>query len=569
MSHEQIHAAPVLASGSAPAKVTLKSRLIAGGIVGGVAIAATAFLFFSGKQPNDSAENEAGAAEPSVATEIHLNAEKIRFAEIEIARSARQSIRETRIVPGKLVYDAARYLEITAPVDCVVRDVLVEPGQMVTQGTRLVTLSSATIGKARDEYLQRQAEWRIARDEHRWSESIYENVEQLLGRFSAQTPLNQLEKELETRALGAYRERLVAAYSKLLLAERVISNSDELGQKGVLSKRLLEERRSNLEVAAATFKGACESARFEAMRDHAKAHAAEMQALRMLAISRDSLSVLLGPQGVIEMTDDEAQPEDEPSDNARTSDETPPPEKPTSEKPDVIEPVAPKPDAVETPAETLNAIEPPAQKPPSLQPGAESKNLSEFAVQAPFAGRIERRAVVRSARIEAGKPLFVLADTAKLWVEAEIHERDWAALEHATEGDISIRVPALGEQAFATRARYIGAEVSSASRSVPLVTEVDNADGRLKPGMFVWVDAPLGKVREACVVPAGAIMRHEGQAFVFVPLGGDRFRRVDVQTGLETREHIEIRSGLEPGQDVVSRGAFYLKSELLLEKEAD
>lgn len=545
MSHEQTR------STLPPAKPALKSRAIAGGIVGIAAIAIAVFVFQSGKKNGGDATTAAGAADSGESTEVHLNAEKLRFAEIELAKSVRQPIRETRVVPGKLTYDAARYLEITAPVECVVREVLVEPGQVVAQGTRLVTLSSAAIGKARDEYLQRQAEWRIARDEHRWSESIYENVEQLLGKLSVQTPLDQLEKPLETRALGDYRERLVAAYSKLLLAQRVISDSDELGQKGVLSKRLLEERRSNLEVAAATFKGACESARFEAMRDHSKAHAAEMQALRVLAISRDNLAVLLGPQGVLEATDAEAQPDAEPQPDAKSSEAA----ASDAGKPNTANP------------EPAAAAPLPPATPPSL--GESSKNLSEFAVQAPFAGRIERRVVVRSARIEAGKPLFVLADTAKLWVEAEIHERDWAALEHASEGEIAIRVPALGEQAFATRTRYIGAEVSSASRSVPLVTEVDNTDGRLKPGMFVWVEAPLGKVRDACVVPAGAIMRHEGQAFVFVPMGADRFRRVDVQTGLETREHIEIRSGLEPGQEVVSRGAFYLKSELLLEKEAD
>jgi multidrug efflux pump subunit AcrA (membrane-fusion protein) len=305
-----------------------------------------------------------------------------------------------------------------------------------------------------------------------------------------------------------------------------------------------------------------------------------MQALRMLAISRDSLSVLLGPQGVIEMTDAESQPEDAPAPvesapaaAAKPVSENPQPE--TQPPPAETPPAASTPAASDTPPATGTppaAGSPPAagrRSEPSSALSESSKNLSEFAVQAPFAGRVERRGAVRSARIEAGKPLFVLADTAKLLVEAEIHERDWAVLEHASEGEIAIRVPALGEQPFATRTRYVGAEVSSASRSVPLVTEVDNAEGRLKPGMFVWVEAPLGKVRDACLVPAGAIMRHEGQAFVFVPLGGDRYRRVDVQTGLETREHIEIRSGLEPGQEVVARGAFYLKSELLLEKEAD
>lgn len=174
-----------------------------------------------------------------------------------------------------------------------------------------------------------------------------------------------------------------------------------------------------------------------------------------------------------------------------------------------------------------------------------------------------------TARVAEGKSLITLADTTKLWVEAEIHERDWRALENVTEGDIVIRVPALGERSFLTKVRYVGAEVSAESKSVPLVTEVENSEGRLKPGMFVWVEAPLGPAHEACVVPAGAIMRHEGKAFVFVPLGENRFRRVDVEAGLETSGDIEIRRGLEPDQSVVDRGAFYLKSELLLDKEAD
>ena len=106
MSHEQTR--------STPAKPTLKSRAIAGGIVGIAAIAIAVFVFQSGKKNGGDATTEAGAAEPGESTEVHLNAEKLRFAEIELAKSVRQPIRETRVVPGKLTYDAARYLEITA-----------------------------------------------------------------------------------------------------------------------------------------------------------------------------------------------------------------------------------------------------------------------------------------------------------------------------------------------------------------------------------------------------------------------------------------------------------------------
>lgn len=519
---------------------TPKARTVVG-IAVALAISVAAFLtwraFGSGKGApgeNDAVASDASAGPP---LEVQLTEEKTRFAEIRIAKASRRRIRETRIVPGKLAYDAARYLEITAPVECVVREVLVEPGQTVEPGAKLVTLSSSQIGKARDEVLQREAEWELSRAENVWTEEIFNNVAQLLEKFSQHLPLEQVEKELETRALGGYRERLVAAYSKLLLAERVSSSSDELEQKGVVSKRLLEERRSNREVAAATFKGACESARFEAMRDRSKVRAAEMQAQRMLAISRDHLAALLGPQGTIE------EPKNPPA-AATAVRENGEPDANLDARPGAGDSAEPAMDRT-------------------------SISLSEFIVRAPFAGRIERRHVVVTARVAEGKSLITLADTTKLWVEAEIHERDWRALENVTEGDIVIRVPALGERSFLTKVRYVGAEVSAESKSVPLVTEVENSEGRLKPGMFVWVEAPLGPAHEACVVPAGAIMRHEGKAFVFVPLGENRFRRVDVEAGLETSGDIEIRRGLEPDQSVVDRGAFYLKSELLLDKEAD
>ena len=104
-------------------------------------------------------------------------------------------------------------------------------------------------------------------------------------------------------------------------------------------------------------------------------------------------------------------------------------------------------------------------------------------------------------------------------------------------------------------------------RSVALTAELSNADGRLKPGMFVWAIIPLEKSRDALVVPRGAITRHENQPFVFVPDSERKFRRVDVELGLETNDQIEITSGLAAGDTVVDRGAFYLKSELLLERE--
>jgi cobalt-zinc-cadmium efflux system membrane fusion protein len=70
-------------------------------------------------------------------------------------------------------------------------------------------------------------------------------------------------------------------------------------------------------------------------------------------------------------------------------------------------------------------------------------------------------------------------------------------------------------------------------------------------------------------VPAAAVMRHERRAFVFVPAGSDRYRRVDVEVGAEVGGSVEVKSGLTAGEQVVADGAFLLKSELLLEPDED
>jgi len=172
-------------------------------------------------------------------------------------------------------------------------------------------------------------------------------------------------------------------------------------------------------------------------------------------------------------------------------------------------------------------------------------------------------------RTTAGTPLFAIADTRELWVSAEIHERDWAALQTDPQQILICRVPALGEQDLPAEVRFIGASVADQTRSVPLVATIQNPEGLLRPGLSAWVDVPLASPQPRLVVPASAVIRHETVPFVFVPRGERTYERRDIEIGLETRDWVEVTSGLEVGEQVVEQGVFYLKSELLLEREAD
>ncbi|MFM8953106.1 MAG: efflux RND transporter periplasmic adaptor subunit [Planctomycetaceae bacterium] len=196
-------------------------------------------------------------------------------------------------------------------------------------------------------------------------------------------------------------------------------------------------------------------------------------------------------------------------------------------------------------------------------------SLSTLVLRSPIDGLVEDIFVARGERVEPGKRMFVVADTTTLWVRALVHERQWTAVEVADGQTVKVTVPGASVHETTATINHVGATVEAESRSVPLVAELDNDDAHYKPGMFVWVDLPQGELREAVAVPAEAVMRHDGKAFVFVPEPDGRFRRREVQTGIETDALIEITRGLTEGEEVVSRGAFLLKSRLLLEKEAE
>lgn len=192
---------------------------------------------------------------------------------------------------------------------------------------------------------------------------------------------------------------------------------------------------------------------------------------------------------------------------------------------------------------------------------------SEFTLTAPCAGFVEELSAVESARFAEGEPILVLADTRRLWVAAQIHQRDWNSLRVAAGATLTVTVPAQPGRQLEAQVRFVGSAVSPTTLALPLVAELENTEGIFHPGMFVWVSVPLAEPRQALAVPTAAIQRHEGRDFVFVEDPPHTFRRVDITKGIETPPWVEVVVGLDAGARVVDHGAFQLKSVLLLEHE--
>jgi membrane fusion protein, heavy metal efflux system len=182
-------------------------------------------------------------------------------------------------------------------------------------------------------------------------------------------------------------------------------------------------------------------------------------------------------------------------------------------------------------------------------------------LRAPFAGEITERTAVRGALVEAGKPLFTVADRSVMWAMLNIPE---AALGRVKVGQkVELRLEPLPGKTFTGKLTWIAAEVDEKTRMVRARAEVSNPDGVLKAKMFARARILAEGAETAVVVPASAICALEGKPFVFVKLADDLFEARAVTTGVRYDGRLEILEGLKAQEIVVVNHGFGIKSQWL------
>lgn len=191
---------------------------------------------------------------------------------------------------------------------------------------------------------------------------------------------------------------------------------------------------------------------------------------------------------------------------------------------------------------------------------SETKNVSSrVTVNAPIPGRVVLNNAVLGAVVDAPTEIMVLMDLGRLWIDAEIYEKDLSKVKKGQ--DVEIVVPAYPEEHFHGQIHYIGDVVNSDTRTITVRTKVDNTDGRLKPGMFADITILTDHKESAVIVPREAILDDGGRKIVFIR-DKDHYALRAVETGAGYNGDIEIVKGLSIGEIVVVEGNFQLKSRL-------
>lgn len=188
-------------------------------------------------------------------------------------------------------------------------------------------------------------------------------------------------------------------------------------------------------------------------------------------------------------------------------------------------------------------------------------------VGAPFAGSIMEILAPAGSAVEAGTPIFRIADLSTVLVGADVPERAMTSLRPGQGA--TVRLNAVPEESFAGRVERLGDVVDPATRTVKAYIRVPNGARALRPGMFatVTLDAPAAAGAAAPVavltVSEAAVVTDGDTRYVFVEVAPRTYERraVEVAPG-GAAGRVVVASGVAAGEPVVVRGAFTLKSEL-------
>ena len=192
---------------------------------------------------------------------------------------------------------------------------------------------------------------------------------------------------------------------------------------------------------------------------------------------------------------------------------------------------------------------------------------STFALIAPMAGTvIEKNATVGQLSTPS-EALFTVADLSVLWIEADLTEDTLAKVQVGAAA--SVTVTAYPGERFVGRVTYVASILNKETRTVPARIEVASQGGRLKPGMFASATiATGGLAHEELSVPDAAVLLMQGQPTVFVQ-EGDGYEARAIEPGDKIAGRTIIKSGVEPGEKVVTAGAYALKARVLKSQISD
>jgi Cu(I)/Ag(I) efflux system membrane fusion protein len=197
---------------------------------------------------------------------------------------------------------------------------------------------------------------------------------------------------------------------------------------------------------------------------------------------------------------------------------------------------------------------------------ATGKSAATTAFYSTAGGTITELDVKEGDYIAEGGTIVKLAGLSNLWVEAQIYTSQLSGFD--PNSTVNIQFPDLPGKTVQGKITFVNPEVNPDDRINLVRVAVSNKDNLLRPGMpaYVTIKDPQ---RKMVSLPSDAVLRGAGMNMIWVQTAQNTFKSRMVQTGQEGDGFVEIKSGLQPGDAVVTSGAYLLQSEYIFRNGAN
>jgi len=189
---------------------------------------------------------------------------------------------------------------------------------------------------------------------------------------------------------------------------------------------------------------------------------------------------------------------------------------------------------------------------------AENTPSSELWVRSPFSGYVMEKNVVKGQYIGPDQNLFSIVDLSRIWVLADVYERDLAGVKIGQKARMT--TAAYAGESFEGKVDFIYPSISEQTRTLKVRLSFPNLSMRLRPGMYSEIELE-GSSKPVLAVPVDAVMDDGNRQYVFVVHEGGRFEPRLVKIGQESNNFAQILSGLTEGELVVTSANFLIDSE--------
>jgi membrane fusion protein, heavy metal efflux system len=197
------------------------------------------------------------------------------------------------------------------------------------------------------------------------------------------------------------------------------------------------------------------------------------------------------------------------------------------------------------------------------QLGASANTNGTITIKAPITGTVaDREITLGESGEDAGKRIMTILNDRSVLVAANVYEKDLGQIQVGQQ--VRVKMASLPNRTFVGRISVIGSAVEGQSRVVPVKAELENADGKLKPGMFAELDLLTGRSSAAVLaIPQSAVVETNDKKTVVFVQNGNAYQPVEVTLGKTSGALVEVKSGLFDGDAVVVQRATQLYAQSL------